>query len=132
MNGSPFDWSADADMRLGPVLEVIINGRYFWLPFTQVQSLEIEPPSDLRDTVWTAGTLTLVNGGELAALIPTRYPGSSEADPQAMLARATDFEDCGAETFIGIGQRLLATDTGDMPLLDLRELQIAGPEGGDG
>ena len=28
LNGKPFDWIADADSRLGPVLEAVINGRY--------------------------------------------------------------------------------------------------------
>ena len=34
INGEPFEWVADADMRLGPMLEIIVNGRYFWMPFT--------------------------------------------------------------------------------------------------
>ena len=132
LNGARFDWIADADMRLGPVLEVIINGKYYWLPFAQVSALEVEEPSDLRDAVWTAGTLTLVNGGELAALIPTRYPGSSKADPAMMLARATDWRDAGSDTFVGLGQRLLTTDQGDFALMDLRSLKMDGVEAGDG
>jgi len=132
INGARFDWIADADMRLGPVLEVIINGRYFWLPFAQIGKLEVEEPCDLRDAVWTAGTLTLANGGELAVLIPTRYPGSAKADAALMLARATDWRDAGEETFVGIGQRLLTTDQGDFALMDLRSLQMDGFEAGDG
>lgn len=132
MNGTRFEWIADADMRLGPVLEIIVNGRYFWLPFAQIKALEVEEPSDLRDAVWTAGTLTLANGGEVAALIPTRYPGSTKADPAMMLARATDWRDVGAETFLGLGQRLLTTDQGDYPLMDLRSLTMDGHEADDG
>jgi len=132
MNGTRFEWIADADMRLGPVLEIIVNGRYFWLPFAQIKALEVEEPSDLRDAVWTAGTLTLVNGGEVAALIPTRYPGSTKADPAMMLARATDWRDVGAETFLGLGQRLLTSDQGDYPLMDLRSLTMDGHEADDG
>ena len=128
INGERFDWIADADMRLGPVLEVIVNGRYFWLPFAQISKLEIEEPCDLRDVVWTAGTLTLVNGGEVAALIPTRYPGSAAADYALILARATDWRDAGADTFVGLGQRLLTTEKGDVALMDLRSLQIDGQE----
>ncbi len=57
VDGQKFDWIADADMRLGPVLEVIVNGRYFWLPFSAIDTLIMEPPVDLRDAVWTAATL---------------------------------------------------------------------------
>ena len=124
-DGTAFDWIADADMRLGPVLEVIVNGRYFWLPFDQVGALAMEPPTDLRDAVWTAATLTLVNGGEVAALIPTRYPGTTASgDPAAMLARTTTWADAGGGTYVGTGQRLLTTEAGDIPLWDLRALSL--------
>ncbi|MEM6939709.1 MAG: type VI secretion system accessory protein TagJ [Pseudomonadota bacterium] len=125
INGTAFDWIADADMRLGPVLEVVINGRYFWLPFSQIAKLTVEPPEDLRDSVWTAGALTLRNGGEVVVLIPTRYAGTPDKGTDAAkLARATDFIDAGEETFLGIGQRLFATDVDDYALLDLRELVL--------
>ncbi|MFC6640084.1 virulence protein SciE type [Sulfitobacter sp. JBTF-M27] len=125
VNGKPFAWIADADMRLGPVLEIIVNGRYFWLPFTQISKLEIEEPADLRDAVWTAATLTLRNGGEVVALIPTRYADTpAKGDDAAKLARATHWDDAGQETFMGIGQRLFATDQEDIALLDLRELVL--------
>ena len=132
VNGKAFDWIADADMRLGPVLEVVINGRYFWLPFSQIAKLAIEPPEDLRDAVWTAATLTLRNGGEVVALIPTRYADTPErGDDAARLSRATHWEDAGGETFVGIGQRLLATNDDDIALLDVREL-IFDQEASDG
>ncbi|WP_171175052.1 type VI secretion system accessory protein TagJ [Ruegeria sp. HKCCD8929] len=144
VNGEAFEWIADADMRLGPVLEVIVNGRYFWLPFAQIARLDIEEPSDLRDAVWTAGTLTVANGGEVAALIPTRYPATvAQGNDAAKLARATEWVDGGAETYTGIGQRLLATDKSDIALMDIRELVLdvsaeadetegAGETAGDG
>lgn len=131
VNGTPFEWIADADMRLGPVLEAVVNGRYFWLPFNQIAKLEIEEPADLRDAVWTAATLTLRNGGEVVALIPTRYADTPEkGSDAAKLARATDWQDAGGETFVGVGQRLFATDTDDVALLDVRTLVLDhdGPE----
>ena len=137
IDGQRFEWIADADMRLGPVLEVIVNGRYFWLPFSSVGELTMEDPSDLRDAVWTAATLKLVNGGEVAALIPTRYATTTASgDAAAMLARATSWADVGADTFVGTGQRLLTTDRSDIALMDIRHLKMdnaaraqGGPEG---
>ena len=123
INGTAFEWIADADMRLGPVLEVVINGRYFWLPFTQIGKLTIDPPEDLRDAVWTAATLMLRNGGEVVALIPTRYAGTpSMGDDACKLARATRWDDMGEDTYVGVGQRLFTTDQDDIALLDIREL----------
>jgi len=99
----------------------------------------MEPPVDLRDAVWTAATLKLVNGGEVVALIPTRYPGTAPGDDgAALLARATTWADAGADTFVGTGQRLLTTDQGDIALMDIRSLTMdsalgdPSKEGGDG
>jgi type VI secretion system protein ImpE len=130
LNDAPFEWIADADSRLGPVLEIVVNGRYFWMPFTALSEIRAEPPADLRDTVWTAVNLTLRNGGEIVGLVPSRYAGTAEAgDNAAKLSRRTDWRDLGNGGFAGIGQRLLATDAGDTALMDLRRLVIAGGDG---
>lgn len=127
LDGVGFDWIADADMRLGPVLEAIVNGRYFWIPFNQIREITFDPPTDLRDAVWTAAHLTLVTEGKVVALLPSRYPFSGQrgTGPEK-LGRATSFADAGAETFTGLGQKLLATDQGDTGLLDARSLVLAG------
>ncbi|MBF2998639.1 virulence protein SciE type, partial [Pseudomonas aeruginosa] len=75
---APFAWLADADTRLGPVLEVIFNGRYAWLPMSNLRSLKVEAPSDLRDLVWLPAELTLANGGVTVALLPARYAETVE------------------------------------------------------
>lgn len=129
IDGQDFEWIADADMRLGPLLEVIVNGRYFWMPFTAIRHAAFEPPADLRDAVWTPATVTLANGGEIVALIPTRYAGTTrKGSAAAKLARATDWEDLGSDVFAGIGQRLLATDQGDHAMMDVRALTLASAE----
>jgi type VI secretion system protein ImpE len=127
LNGAPFAWIADADMRLGPVLEAVVNGRYFWVPFGALARITAEPPRDLRDCVWTPATLTLRNGGEVVALIPTRYPGTAaRGTPAQKLSRATGWAEAPGGAWIGLGQRTLATDAGDSALMDLRELTIGG------
>ncbi|MGV6849078.1 MAG: type VI secretion system accessory protein TagJ [Marinibacterium sp.] len=125
IDGTRFEWIADADMRLGPLLEIIINGRYYWVPFTSIASLTVDEPEDLRDCVWSPAQLTLQNGGSTVALIPTRYAGTVErGDDAARLSKVTIWEDAGAETFVGLGQRLLATDAGDIALMDMRALTM--------
>src|SRR6185503_13171881 len=97
-----------ADSRLGPVLEAIINGRYYWVPFTRMRELTMEAPEDLRDLVWMPAHLDFENGGESLALIPTRYAGSeSSTDGAIALARKTEWEAIGEEIFRGLGQRIL-------------------------
>jgi len=131
INDVPFQWIADADMRLGPVLEIIVNGRYFWMPFTAIAKLTVEEPGDLRDCVWSAAHLWFHNGGDTVALIPTRYPGTgATGEDSARLSRATHWADAGADTWVGTGQRLLTTDAGDTSLMDLRTLILTGDAAG--
>ena len=134
INGEPFEWIADADMRLGPLLEIVVNGRYFWMPFTSIAKAKFEDPIDLRDAVWTPAEIKLANGGDIVALIPTRYAGTvAEGSDAEKLARATQWRDIGSETYAGLGQRLLTTDLGDTALMDVRllEMDVELPEGAE-
>jgi type VI secretion system protein ImpE len=127
IDGQDFAWIADADSRLGPMLEAVINnGRYHWIPFARLRRIQIEKPLDLRDLAWMPVTLTFANGGETVALIPTRYPGSDRSsDPRILMARSTEWSDRDGDTHIGLGQRLLATDQGEFPLMDVRDIELA-------
>ena len=126
IDGRPFDWIADADGRLGPMLEAIMNGRYYWIPFMRLREIRIEKPADLRDVAWMPATLTFTNAGESVVLIPTRYPGSDKStDPRIVLARRTEWVERSSEVHLGLGQRLLATDQGEFGLMDLRSIKLA-------
>jgi type VI secretion system protein ImpE len=123
INGERFEWIADADSRLGPVLEALINNRYYWLPFRNLSKVSIEKPEDLRDSVWMPAHLEFTNGGESIALIPTRYAGSEfSEDDSIRLSRKTVWEERQPDVFCGLGQRLLATDLGEHALMDVREI----------
>ena len=125
INDQPFEWIADADSRIGPVLEAVINGRYYWVPFTRLTQVTVEEPVDLRDVVWMPAHLQFENGGDTVALIPTRYPGSeASADGLLQLARKTIWEEVAADHHRGLGQRVLATDAVDVPLMDVRTVVL--------
>lgn len=133
LNGEAFEWIADADSRLGPLLEVIINGRYGWVPFSQLARVVVEAPSDLRDLVWLPAQLMFPNGGETVALIPTRYAGSAESTEAAIqMARKTEWLALGEEHYRGLGQRVLTSSASELGLLDVREIVIQGSSDGDG
>ena len=125
LNGASFEWVADADSRLGPVLEVLLNGAYYWVPFERIQQIIIEPPADARDLVWIPAQLTWSNGGEAMGLIPARYPGSElEADDAIRLGRKTEWVSLGAGQYAGLGQRILTSDADEVGLLEVRELTL--------
>ena len=125
INGEKFQWLADADSRLGPCLEIIVDGKYLWVPFDRIRTLRIEAPTDLQDVVWVQATVIWTNGGQVPALIPTRYAGTeNEADDTLKLSRRTDWQAKSADTYLGLGQRMFTTDTGDYSLLEIREIMF--------
>jgi type VI secretion system protein ImpE len=128
VNGEPFEWIADADERLGPVLEVILEGHYYWVPFSRIRQVLIEPVTDLRDLVWAPAQFIWENAGQASGHIPTRYPSSENAPENSVkLARKTEWHDhAGVHT--GLGQRVLATDANEYPLLEVRTIEFNVPE----
>jgi type VI secretion system protein ImpE len=125
VNGEPFEWIADADSRLGPVLELVLNGRYYWVPFARIKRILIEAPSDLRDAVWTPANFVWANEGEAVGLIPTRYVGTEAAEDGSLrLARGTQWQQPAENLYQGLGQRVLMTDASEYGLMEVREINI--------
>lgn len=125
INGSEFDWIADGDSRLGPVLEVFLNGAYYWAPFARIRRIVIEPPADARDLVWVPAQFTWSNEGQAMGFIPARYPGSEYSeDERVRMSRRTQWQDIGEGAFAGLGQRVLATSDQELGLLEVRELLL--------
>ena len=132
LDGVPFEWLADADMRLGPVLEAYVNGRYYWVPFARLAHIRIDPPQDLRDCVWLPAHLAFENGGEALALIPTRYDGSQDSpDGDLQLARKTEWRELRDGVCVGAGQRVFSSPAGDHALMDVREIVFQPAADGD-
>ena len=124
-----FEWICDSDPRLGPILETLINGQYYWVPMHRIAKITIEAPTDLRDFVWSPAHFTWSNGGGTFGMIPSRYPGSESSDDAAIrLSRKTDWQCVGDEAdpgqYVGLGQRMLATDVDEFALFQIRSLEL--------
>lgn len=128
LDDRPFEWVADADSRFGPVFEAVLNGKYYWIPVHRLSSVTFEAPQDVRDLVWTPAELTFANGGQSIALVPARYPGSeSDANDAVRLSRTTEWRDLGADVYVGVGQRVFATDSEEIGLLEVRHIVLETP-----
>jgi len=133
LNGTPFLSIEDADPRLGARLEVMMGGRYLWLPFAHVAAVHLEPPKMLRDLRWLPARLSAAPSlrdmelGEV--LLPALTPSAwRSADPELRLGRATDWEELPDGEFAPVGQKLLRVDGALVPLAEVRELVIAAPD----
>ena len=125
VDGTAAEWIADADPRLGPTIEAIVDGKYVWVPYNRIRSIQLDPPADLRDQVWMPAQFTWTNDGTAVGFIPTRYPQTTDStDGALLLARRTEFQDSDHWS-IPIGQRMIVSDTAETALMDLRRLDLA-------
>jgi len=125
VDGQGFEWLADADCRLGPVLEAIVDGKYYWVPFQAIKAIQISAPKDLCDLVWAPAGFTWINDGQSQGFIPTRYPGSETSKDDAVrLARRTEWIEKPGQMYLGLGQRMFATDEQEYPVLSVRRIDL--------
>lgn len=131
LNDEPFEWLADCDERMGPVMEAIIDGRYIWTSWENLQSIEFEKPEDLRDMIWLPVHFYWKNGGENYGLMPARYPQSYQLDPLLALSRKTVWQELTNDIHIGFGQKMLLTDHSEYSLLETQTITINAASGND-
>jgi type VI secretion system protein ImpE len=122
ISGRPAEGVRDCDDRLGPVLEVLSHGGYFWLPLEQLDGLTGLPPQYPRDTVWFPVKLSVKDGPAGDAFIPCRYFGSeSSADDAVRLGRETRWDDAPGGPVTGLGLRTFLAGDEAVAVTDLRE-----------
>lgn len=126
--GEAFEWLADADSRMGPMIEAVVLGRYWWIPVSRIRRMDVEPPTDLRDLVWIPVHFEWANGGEGYGLVPTRYPGSEASEDDSLrLAKRTEWLEPSPGAYHGLGQRMFATDAAEYAILELRRVDFDAP-----
>ena len=130
LNGNPFSSLTDADPRIGARLELFVAGQYTWLPLEHVAALTVTAPQRLRDLLWTPAhvvpspDLVGLQLGEvlLPALTPLAWRHS---DNLVRLGRVTDWERIDSGIEVPAGQKLLLVDGEEIPILEIRSLEIA-------
>lgn len=122
-----FDWLMDGDARFGPVCEAIVNGRYFWLPFTTIALIRFQPPASVTDLIWRHALVQLTDGTEQVCQIPARYPLAADASDRLKLAKTTEWQplDDDETLWQGAGQKVWLNDQTEIPLLTLSLVTFA-------
>jgi len=130
LNGKPFQSIRDADPEIGARLEIYAAGAYLWLPFHHISFVRLDPPTKLRDMLWTpADVLTGPDfkGTDIGqVIIPAIYPFTWKSDDELMwLGRSTEWvkDDAGHE--FPVGQKTFIVDGEEVPLLEIRSLEFA-------
>ncbi|NDJ56372.1 protein of avirulence locus ImpE [Enterobacteriaceae bacterium 4M9] len=120
-----FNWLADADSRLGPVCELIIDSRYCWVPYAELESITFQAPQNVVHLVWAHAMVKWRSGRQQVCQIPARYPLLEDTPDEFRLGRKTDWLTLGREGhYTGIGQKTLLTDNDEFAILPLRSIQF--------
>ncbi|URQ61401.1 tetratricopeptide repeat protein [Pantoea alhagi] len=126
----PFAWLTDGDGRLGPVCELLVNGGYFWVPFSAIAEMRFQAPASVTDLVWRHTLVRLVDGSEQVCQVPVRYPFASQAQDDLRLARVTEWLplDEAQQHYIGQGQKVWLNDSAEFSLLSLETLTFVASD----
>ena len=129
INGEGFSDFRDYNDLTMCVFEVIFRNSYLWIPFEQVQKIELFKPKTLRDLYWIQAKIELINGTSGEMFLPALYSGSwKNSNDQIRLGRMTDWRDVGSETYIGEGMRVFWMDGRDKAILDIETVEFVHEE----
>jgi type VI secretion system protein ImpE len=128
-NGKECSDIRDLDDQLGSILEVLTStGKYYWVPWPQVASLEFQPARHARDQIWRAADIIVRDGPQGEVFIPVLYPNrAGAADEKIRLGRATDWIDLDQGIALGSGQRMLLVDDDALPVMQLASVECGSP-----
>ena len=124
LNGGEVRDLNDSHDLLGPFLEIVVDNHYAWVPWGSIQSLTIPEPQYLRNTVWTPAALSLHTGDQGQVLIFSLYVDSHLQEEDIKLGRRTIWEQDAAGFTIAYGQKVIATEERDWPILEIRSVEV--------
>jgi type VI secretion system protein ImpE len=123
-DGKPFDELRDLDDLTSSFFEVLTStGKYFWIPFERIESVEFRAPERPLDLLWRGAHMIVRNGPDGEVYIPTLYAGSAaEPDDNLRLGRATQWHGDDGAPVRGVGQRVLLVGEDDKSILEIQSL----------
>ena len=135
VNGTSFSEFRDMDDILGQTLEVYTaTGKYYWIGFEQIVSLEFTPVEHLSDMLWRAAAIETVGEVSGRVHIPALYEGSaSSADQRIRIGRATEWNQVNAAgPVLGAGQREFLMNEDDVvSIMEITRLSFQTADGQD-
>lgn len=127
INGVPFDDIRDLDDLVGPTVEVYTaTGKYYWVGFDQLVSLEFNPVEHLSDMLWRSATIETTGDVAGRVHIPALYDGSHKAEDQRVrIGRVTEWNSLSEVGPVrGVGQREFLAGEESTPIMEIRQLRI--------
>jgi type VI secretion system protein ImpE len=125
-DGAAFDELRDLDDPTADVFEVLTSmGKYFWIPFERVNSIEFRAPTRPRDLMWRRAAMSVKDGPDGEVFLPSVYVDlDATSGDSEKLARTTDWRGGDGAPTRGVGQRTLLVGEEPRPILEIKDLRI--------
>lgn len=123
-DGHPFDDFRDLDDVTACFFELLTsNGKYYWVPFERVESVELRPPARARDLLWRRARMIVRDGPDGEVFLPCIYADTGKENEDGLrLGRATDWRGGSGAPMRGVGLRTYLVGDGTRTILELKEL----------
>lgn len=128
INGKSYERCEDEDPRIASSFEIYLDGVYARIPYREVEQIEIEAPSNLRDLLWIPAKISWKTESPFAgkaphAFLPALAPGSwYHKDDAVRLGRLSLMHQTESGELVPYGAKLLLCGNEEIPLLEVREL----------
>lgn len=124
IDGATIGGFMDLDDVFAPLLEIIMQDQYYWVPFSEIRKISVTPPKHLRDLLWVPAQIE-TTAAALGVVIPVLYPGSSTSEEELVkLGRVTDWKQQEGLT-LGVGQHVFGFNELDKGILEIREMTFS-------
>ena len=115
----------DMDDRFRGVAEILTaSGKYFWVPWQNIQSAEFAKPERPMDLVWRKATIAIDGGPDGEIYMPVRYPNPNAWTDEEKLGRSTQWQEHSEVIVTGIGQRMILIEEEGVPIMEINRLSI--------
>ena len=124
-DGKTFETLLDVDDRLRGVAEILTaSGKYFWIPWNSIESIEFEKPERPIDLIWRKAAISVKGGPDGEVYLPVRYPKPTTWTDDQRLGRNTSWVEHASGLVTGVGQRTLLVEDEGIPILEIEAINM--------
>ena len=110
------------------MLEVLTpNGKYYWIEFTSLSSVEFDAPARALDLMWRPARIEVRGSESGSVYVPAIYAPADGASEAQRLGRATDWVELSPGGAVrGQGQRMWLAGDEAVAALEVGKFEFAG------
>jgi type VI secretion system protein ImpE len=125
-DGEEFEDLRDLDDLLAPLLEALTStGKYYWIPISEVQAVELPDPRSLFDLLWRPVRLSVRQAPPGVVFLPALYVGGGQDEREAVrLGQATEWLGGDDNLVRGRGLRMFMVGEEAKSIMEITRLDV--------